>query len=157
MVSFDSCSRAAGRDSHGERQRSRQMTDLIERTFHWFKEQPPGRVSRPGNDSYVAATAIWAKRVGRALRAAVHCQRQEAQSGTQLKWNHSMPTNLKIVPRLSAFAAAAFVLLAVVNADAQQPTTRTVVIPPIHQARPGFGSTVAHSPPALLTIPIWKR
>jgi hypothetical protein len=31
-----------------------------ERTFHWFKEQPPGRVSRPG--SYVAATAIWASR-----------------------------------------------------------------------------------------------
>jgi len=131
VASFDSGSRAAGRDSHGERQRSRQMTDLIERTFHWFKEQPPGRVSRPGNDSYVAATAIWAKRVGRALRAAVHCQRQEAQSGTQLKWNRSMPTNLKIVPRLSAFAAAAFVLLAVVNADAQQPTTRSVVIPPI--------------------------
>jgi len=68
VVSFDSCSRAAGRDSHGERQRSRQMTDLIERTFHWFKEQPPGRVSRPGNDSYVAATAISAKRVGRAAR-----------------------------------------------------------------------------------------
>jgi len=60
VVSFDSCSRAAGRDGHGERQRSRQMTDLIERTFHWFKEQPPGRVSRPG--SYVAATAIWASR-----------------------------------------------------------------------------------------------
>jgi hypothetical protein len=29
-----------------------------------------------------------------------------------------MPTNLKIVSRLLSFAAAAFVLLAVVNADA---------------------------------------
>jgi hypothetical protein len=29
-----------------------------------------------------------------------------------------MPTNLKIVPRLLAFAAAPIVLLAVVNADA---------------------------------------
>jgi hypothetical protein len=42
-----------------------------------------------------------------------------------------MPTNLKIVPRLLSFAAAAFVLLAVVNADAQSPATRSVVIPPI--------------------------
>jgi CRP/FNR family transcriptional regulator, cyclic AMP receptor protein len=44
------------------------MTDLIERTFHWLEEQLPGRVSRPGNNGYVAATTIWAKRVGRALR-----------------------------------------------------------------------------------------
>jgi hypothetical protein len=37
-----------------------------------------------------------------------------------------MPTNLKIVPRLSSFAAAGFVLLAVVNADAQSPATSSV-------------------------------
>jgi hypothetical protein len=42
-----------------------------------------------------------------------------------------MPTSLKIVPRLLSFAAAAFVLLAVVNADAQPPATSSVVIPPI--------------------------
>jgi hypothetical protein len=42
-----------------------------------------------------------------------------------------MPTNLKIVPRLLSFASAAFVLLAVVNADAQSPATSSVVIPPI--------------------------
>ena len=131
MVSFESCSRAAGHDSHAERQRSRQMTHLIERTFHWFKERLPGRVSRPDNDSYVAATAISAKRVGRALRAVVHCQTPETQPGTQWKWNRNLPTSLKIVPRLSSFVAAVFVLLAVVNADAQQPTTRSVVIPPI--------------------------
>ncbi len=41
-----------------------------------------------------------------------------------------MPTNLHIVPRLSSFAAA-LVLFAAVNADAQQPTTSSVVIPPI--------------------------
>jgi hypothetical protein len=107
------------------------MTHLIERTFHWFKERLPGRVSRPDNDSYVAATAISAKRVGRALRAVVHCQTPETQPGTQWKWNRNLPTSLKIVPRLSSFVAAVFVLLAVVNADAQQPTTRSVVIPPI--------------------------
>ena len=37
-----------------------------------------------------------------------------------------MPTNLKIVPRLSSFAAAGFVLLAVVNADAQSPVASSV-------------------------------
>ena len=42
-----------------------------------------------------------------------------------------MPTNLKIVPRLSSFAAAALVLFAAVNADAQQPTRSSVVAPPI--------------------------
>ncbi len=42
-----------------------------------------------------------------------------------------MSTNLKIVPRLLSFAAAAFVLLAVVNADAQSPATSSVVTPPI--------------------------
>jgi len=42
-----------------------------------------------------------------------------------------MPTNLKIAPRLLSFAAAAFVLFAVVNADAQPPATSSVVIPPI--------------------------
>jgi hypothetical protein len=41
-----------------------------------------------------------------------------------------MSTNIKIVPRLSSFAAAAFVLLVVVNADAQPPATSSVVIPP---------------------------
>ncbi len=107
------------------------MTHLIERTFHWFKERLPGRVSRPDNDSYVAPTAISAKWVGRALRAVVHCQTPETQPGTQWKWNRNLPTSLKIVPRLSSFVAAVFVLLAVVNADAQQPTTRSVVIPPI--------------------------
>jgi hypothetical protein len=42
-----------------------------------------------------------------------------------------MPTNLKMLPRLLSFAVAVLVLFAAVNADAQQPTTRSVVIPPI--------------------------
>jgi hypothetical protein len=41
-----------------------------------------------------------------------------------------MSRNLKTVPRLLSFAAA-LVLSAVVNADAQSPATRSVVIPPI--------------------------
>ena len=42
-----------------------------------------------------------------------------------------MPTNLKIAPRLLSSAAAAFVLLAGLNADAQSPARSSVVIPPI--------------------------
>jgi hypothetical protein len=34
------------------------MTDLIEKAFPSLKEQLPGRVSRPGNDRYLAAAAI---------------------------------------------------------------------------------------------------
>jgi hypothetical protein len=42
-----------------------------------------------------------------------------------------VPTNLKIAPRRLSFAAAAFVLLAAVNADAQSPARSSVVVPPI--------------------------
>ena len=37
----------------------------------------PGRVSRPGNGDYAAATAIWAKPVGPLPRAIVHCRTTE--------------------------------------------------------------------------------
>jgi hypothetical protein len=53
------------------------MADLIEKTFHWLKEQLSGRVSRPGKCRYVAATAIWATPVCRTPRAVVHCQTPE--------------------------------------------------------------------------------
>lgn len=42
-----------------------------------------------------------------------------------------MPTNLKIVPRLLSFAAATFVLLAGVSADARPPATSSAVDQPI--------------------------
>jgi FAD/FMN-containing dehydrogenase len=50
------------------------MTDLIERTLHRLERQRPGQVSRPGDDGYAAATAIWAKPVGALPRAVVHCE-----------------------------------------------------------------------------------
>ncbi len=53
------------------------MTDVIERTLHRLGEQLPGRVSRPGDDRYAAATAIWAKPIGRLPRAVVHCRTPE--------------------------------------------------------------------------------
>ena len=49
------------------------MTDLIERTLHRLEQQRPGRISRPGDDGYAGATAIWAKSVGDRPRAVVHC------------------------------------------------------------------------------------
>src|ERR1700731_2724215 len=47
------------------------------------------------------------------------------------KWNSHMLSNLKIVPRLLSSAAAAFVLLAGLNANAQSPARISVVPPPI--------------------------
>src|SRR5258708_12531792 len=50
------------------------MTELIESTLRVLNGQLPGRVSRPGDEQYAAATAIWAKPVGRTPRAVVHCR-----------------------------------------------------------------------------------
>src|SRR5262245_13796050 len=50
------------------------MTDLIDRTLRRLERQRPGLVSRPGDDGYAAATAIWAKPVGKLPRAVVHCE-----------------------------------------------------------------------------------
>jgi hypothetical protein len=50
------------------------MTDLIEGTLRGLSKQLGGRVSRPGDDRYGAATAIWVKPAGPMPRAVVHCQ-----------------------------------------------------------------------------------
>ena len=48
------------------------MTGLIERTLCRLEGQLPGRISRPGDNRYIAATALWAKPIGRMPRAVVH-------------------------------------------------------------------------------------
>jgi FAD/FMN-containing dehydrogenase len=53
------------------------LTDLIEPTLARLGEQLSGGISRPGDDRYAAATAIWAKRVGPMPRAIAHCQATE--------------------------------------------------------------------------------
>ena len=53
------------------------MPDQIERALRRLEAQLPRRVSLPGEDGYAAATAIWAKPVGRLPRAVVHCQTTE--------------------------------------------------------------------------------
>jgi hypothetical protein len=50
------------------------MTDLIESILRGLGGQLPGRTSRPGDDRYAAATAIWAKPVGLMPRMVVHCR-----------------------------------------------------------------------------------
>jgi FAD/FMN-containing dehydrogenase len=53
------------------------MTDLIERKLHRLAGKLSGGLSRPGQQPYAAATAIWAKPVGRTPRAVAHCQTPE--------------------------------------------------------------------------------
>jgi FAD/FMN-containing dehydrogenase len=50
------------------------MTSLIEKMLRRLAERLPDRVSRPGDERYAAATAIWAKPVGPMPRAVVHCR-----------------------------------------------------------------------------------
>ena len=50
------------------------MTDLIERTLRGLSNQLGDRVSKPGDDGYVAATEIWAKPIGCMPRTVVHCR-----------------------------------------------------------------------------------
>jgi len=57
------------------------MADPIEGTFLWLDQRLSGRLSRPGDDSYAAATAIWAKPIGPMPRAVAHCRTaQDVQS-----------------------------------------------------------------------------
>jgi hypothetical protein len=60
------------------------MDESIDPTLHRLEEQRPGRISRPADDGYVAATAIWAKPVGAMPRAVVHCETaQDVQAAIQ--------------------------------------------------------------------------
>jgi len=53
------------------------MTDLIERKLHRLAGKFSGRLSRPGQQPYDHATAIWAKPVGRMPRVVAHCKTPE--------------------------------------------------------------------------------
>ena len=50
------------------------MTGLIETTLGRLEGQLPGRVWRPLDNRYIAATALWAKPIGRMPRAVAHCR-----------------------------------------------------------------------------------
>jgi FAD/FMN-containing dehydrogenase len=72
------------------------MTDLIERTFHRLDKQLSGRLSRPGDDRYATATAIWAKPVGPMPRAVAHCQTpQEVQAAIRAARDCHLPLSVR--------------------------------------------------------------
>src|SRR5262245_37256065 len=72
------------------------MTSLIERALGLLGGQLPGRVSRPGDDRYAAATAIWAKPVGRMPRAVVHCRTpQDVQSVIRAARDCDLPLSVR--------------------------------------------------------------
>jgi pectin methylesterase-like acyl-CoA thioesterase len=59
------------------------MPDLIAARLQKLGNQLSGRLSMPGDDRYVAATAIWAKPSGAMPRAVIHC-RTAQDIGAQL-------------------------------------------------------------------------
>ena len=72
------------------------MTDLIERTLHQLDQKLSGRLSRPGDDRYTAATAIWAKPVGPMPRVVAHCHStQDVQSAVRAARDCGLPLSVR--------------------------------------------------------------
>jgi len=72
------------------------MTGLIERTLRRLGEELTGRLSMPGDDRYAAATAIWAKPVGRLPRAVAHCRTAgDVQSAIRAARNCHLPLSVR--------------------------------------------------------------
>jgi len=72
------------------------MTDPIERTLRRLCEQLSGRLSKPGDDRYAAATAIWAKPVGPMPRAVAHCRTPEdVQSAIRAARDCQVPLSVR--------------------------------------------------------------
>src|ERR1700704_7064585 len=72
------------------------MTDLIERTLRRLSQQLHGRLSMPGADRYAAATAIWAKPIGRNPRAVAHClTAEDVQSAIRAARDGDLPLSVR--------------------------------------------------------------
>ena len=72
------------------------MSDLIERLLQRLDAQRPGCLSKPGDTRYAAATAIWAKPVGRTPRAVIHCQTPEdVQWGIRVARECDLPLSVR--------------------------------------------------------------
>jgi len=72
------------------------MTDMIERTLLRLGTQLSGRLSRPGEDRYAAATAIWAKPAGPMPRAVAHCLTpEEVQSAIRAARDCQLPLSVR--------------------------------------------------------------
>jgi FAD/FMN-containing dehydrogenase len=72
------------------------LTDLIERTLDRLGEQLSGGISRPGDDRYAAATAIWVKPVGPMPRAIAHCHTtQDVQAAIRTARDCDLPLSVR--------------------------------------------------------------
>jgi FAD/FMN-containing dehydrogenase len=72
------------------------MPDLIEAKLHKLGNQLPGRLLMPGDDRYVAATAIWAKPFGSMPRAVVHCRTvEDVQSAIRAVRDCDLPLSVR--------------------------------------------------------------
>jgi FAD/FMN-containing dehydrogenase len=72
------------------------VPDLIEASLYKLGNQLPGRLSMPGDEGYVAATAIWAKPSGAMPRAVVHCRTvQDVQSAIRAVRDCDLPLSVR--------------------------------------------------------------
>src|SRR6516162_8033446 len=72
------------------------MADLIEARLHKLGNQLPDRLSRPGDDRYVTATAVWAKPSGSMPRAVIHCRTvQDVQSAIRAVRDCDLPLSVR--------------------------------------------------------------
>ena len=69
---------------------------MIEASLYKLGNQLPGRLSMPGDDRYVAATAIWAKPSGAMPRAVVRCRTaQDVQSAIRAVRDCDLPLSVR--------------------------------------------------------------
>jgi len=72
------------------------MTDLIEGNFLRLDQALSGRLSRPGDDRYAAATTTWVKSVGPKPRAVAHCRTaQDVQSAIRAARDCDLPLSVR--------------------------------------------------------------
>jgi FAD/FMN-containing dehydrogenase len=70
--------------------------DLTERMLYRLRGELPGRVSMPGESRYAAASAIWAKPIGRVPRAIVHCQTtRDVQAAIRAARDSGLPLSVR--------------------------------------------------------------
>jgi len=72
------------------------MTNPTDRTLGQLAWQICGSVSRPGDDRYAAATAIWPKPVGPMPRAVIHCRTaQDVQAAIRAARDCGLPLSVR--------------------------------------------------------------
>jgi FAD/FMN-containing dehydrogenase len=72
------------------------MTNLTERTFHRLRNELSGALSKPGEEPYNAALAIWAKPTGRMPRAVAHCRSaKDVQSAIRAARDCHLPVSVR--------------------------------------------------------------